>query len=75
MLQINSPALLGILRGVGFAAILAVLSYLGDATHLALLGNPFIETAIATIALAFEHGLENKTGKALFGAVKTKASL
>lgn len=71
-MQINSSAFLGLLRGVGFSAIIAALSYLGDATHLTILGSPFVETAIATLALAFEHGLEAKTGKALFGAVKVK---
>lgn len=69
-MNIKSPALLGILRGVGFTTVIAILSYLGDATHLAALANPFIETTIATLALAAEHYFEGKSGKALFGAVK-----
>lgn len=71
-MKINTPALLGALRAIGILVLVTILSYLGDATHVAFLGSPWLEGAIATIALAIEHSIEGSTGKALFGAVKTK---
>lgn len=65
-----SPVAIGILRGLGFAALLAILTFLGDAAHLAGL-SPWIATIISTAALAEEHSIEAKTGGALFGAVRS----
>jgi hypothetical protein len=66
-----SPALLGFLRGAAFAIAVALLSYLGDATHLTFL-NPVTASVIASIALGLEHSVERKTGNALFGAVTVR---
>lgn len=65
-----SPALLGFLRGLGLIIITAVLSYLGAAENLAFL-NPITASLIATIALSIEHSIEAKSGRALFGAVRS----
>lgn len=71
-MNINSPALLGALRGLGMVVVIAILSYVGDATNIAFIDNPVVESIIVTVALAIEHAIEAKKGKALFGAVKTK---
>lgn len=70
MITINSQALLGFLRGVGVVAVVAILSYASNTSHIAFLGNPWLETIIASIALATEHKISEKTGSALFGAVR-----
>lgn len=72
-MQIDSQALLGFLRSIGVVIVIAVLSYIGDASHISFLGNPYFETLIASIALAIEHKIEEKSGRALFGVVKTNA--
>lgn len=61
-------AFIGFARGAGFLALIAVLDYAGDVTHLTFLGTyaPFV----AVLALAAEHYL-SPSGTALFGAVKT----
>jgi hypothetical protein len=64
-----SPALLGFIRGISFAALTAVLSYVGVAEHLSFL-NPAIASLIAALALAAEHAIADNTGKALFGAAR-----
>lgn len=65
-----SPAVLGFMRGLGVAIVVAVLTYLGDAANLNGLVSPTLAALIAAIALAAEHGIQAKTGNALFGAVK-----
>lgn len=66
-----NPLILGFLRGLGFAVLTAVLIYVGDATHITFL-SPQIAALLSMVALAAEHQLEAKTGKALFGAVTTR---
>lgn len=66
-----SPALLGFLRGLGVFVLMAVLSYVGAVEHLAFL-NPATAALISTIALSIEHMIEGSTGKALFGAARTR---
>ncbi len=66
-----SPAVLGLLRGVGFVVLTSVLTYLGNATNLTSVLSPQVASIIAIIALALEHKVEGKTGNALFGAVHT----
>ena len=66
-----NPLLLGALRGAGVAAIIAVLSYFGSADHLGFL-NPTTASLVAMVVLAIEHSIEASTGKALFGAAKTR---
>lgn len=66
-----SPAVLGFLRGLGVVLIMAGLSYLGVAEHLAFL-PPWVAALVAMAALSAEHGIEGSTGKALFGAVVSR---
>ncbi len=66
------PAVLGLLRGVGFAIVLAVLTYVGDAAHLAPLVGDTLATLIASGILAYEHSLEAKGSGALFGSVNRR---
>jgi hypothetical protein len=68
-----SPALLGFLRGTGFALLVALLSYIGDATNLSGVLNPATASVIAALALAVEHAIEAKTGNALFGAATVRS--
>jgi hypothetical protein len=64
------PAILGFARSLGILVLITVLSYISDATNLAFVGNPWFEALIASMALAIEHQLEAKTGRAMFGAMK-----
>lgn len=65
-----SPAVIGFIRGLGMVALLAVLTYLGNAANLTGIVTPVLATLIASGALAFENSLTAKTGNALLGAVK-----
>jgi hypothetical protein len=65
-----SPAVLGFLRGLGLFLITSVLTYIGTADHLSFL-NPVTAGLVASLALALEHAIEQKTGGALFGAAHT----
>lgn len=62
-------AIIGFLRVIGGVALTAVLSYLGVAEHWTLL-SPVNATIAAGLVVAFEHVIEAKTGRALFGAVR-----
>lgn len=66
-----SPALLGFLRGLGFAVLTFILAYVGNAEHLAFL-NPATASFISMLALSLEHYIEGRTGNALFGAVTSR---
>jgi hypothetical protein len=66
-----NPPLLGALRGLGVAVLIAILSWLGNAANLPFL-NPETATLVAAVALAIEHQIEAKTGKALFGAARLR---
>ncbi len=68
-----SPKLLGFLRGIGFALLLAGFSYLGDASHLSNIVSASLATLISSVALAIEHSIESKGGGALFGAVRSRS--
>ena len=68
-----NPAVLGLLRGLGFAIVLAVLSFIGDAANLHGLLNETLAGLLAAGALALEHSLESKGQGALFGAVNRRA--
>lgn len=54
------------------AFIIWILSYLGDVSHLTLILNPATATLVAGIAAALDSTLENSSGKALFGTIKTR---
>ncbi len=68
-MKIND-AWLGFLRGLGVAVLIAVLHFIGDATHLAIIGSPVIVAILSSGALALEHYLAEGNTTALFGAVK-----
>lgn len=67
-----TPAQLGLIRGLGVAIIMALLTYFGDATHLNGIVGPSIGAVISMMALSLEHYLASGTGTALFGAVNTQ---
>lgn len=56
----------------GFAAINAIVAYLGDAAHVQALigGNALISGMIATFFGAWEGHIDDTKGVALFGAIK-----
>ena len=68
-----SPAILGLLRGIGTVALFSALSYIGNATNLTGVFTPEVAGLISGIVLLIEHQLESTstTGSALFGAVRT----
>lgn len=65
-----SPAMLGLVRSLGFVVILAVVSFLANAANLHGVVSDGLAASIATLALVAEHYLEGKTGSALFGAAR-----
>jgi hypothetical protein len=65
-------AILGVIRGAAFVAIVAILTYLGDASHLQGILNPETASFVAVAALAVEHWVEGKGKGALFGAVRSR---
>jgi hypothetical protein len=67
-----NPATLGFVRALGTVAVVAVLSYLGDAAHLNGIVSESVAAIIAALALGLEHSIEEKTGNGLFGAVKVR---
>jgi hypothetical protein len=67
-----NPATLGFVRALGTVALVAVLSYLGDAAHLSGIVSDSLATVIAALALGLEHSIESQTGNGLFGAVKVR---
>lgn len=70
-----SPGILGAIRTAGslaiWAALMAILTYFSDATHLDVFMNEGVAAIVAASIGAFEHSIEGSTGKALFGAVRT----
>ena len=65
-----SASQIGFIRGLGFTALLAILTYLGNSAHLAGVVTTSVATIISSLALAWENSLTAKTGNALLGAVK-----
>lgn len=65
-----SPALEGFLRGLGIAILLAVLSFIANATNLGFLNNAPMAALVAGVALWAEKAL-SPAGTALFGRFKT----
>ncbi len=65
-----NPAVLGMIRGLGVAVLMAVLTYLGDATHLQGILNPQVAAILAAIVLGIEHNMEANGSGSLFGAAK-----
>lgn len=67
-----NPSTLGFIRALGVAVVMAVVSYLADASHLNGVVSAGLATIISALALAIEHSIEGSTGNALFGAVRTQ---
>ena len=64
---------LGALKGLLFVVVMAVLTFLGDATHLQGIFSPEVNSVISMVALAIENSLAAKSGStAMFGAIKTQ---
>lgn len=67
-----SPGLLGFLRGLAMVVLLAVLSFIGDVSHLSPWMSIGMASLVSSLALAIEHAIEAKTGNALFGAATVR---
>lgn len=62
----------GVLRGVGYPALMLVLAYLSDANHWASGGISLtVATLIAAVFSGLDHWLESKYGTVAFGAART----
>lgn len=67
-----SPAVLGLIRGLGYPIGTLILTYFSVADNLAGLGvSASAAVVIAAIISTLEHSIEGRTGSALFGAVRT----
>ncbi len=67
----TDPKVLGFIRALGVAVVMAILSFLGDAAHLSGIVSQSVAGIIAALALAAEHSMEAKGNGALFGAVRS----
>jgi hypothetical protein len=67
-----SPAVIGFLRAITVAIIMAVVSFLANAANLNGVVSGGLATLIAAVALAVEHSMAAGTTTALFGAVSTR---
>lgn len=70
-----SPAQIGALRALGVTIIIAILTFLGDATNLNAFVGPTAGSIVAMLALSFEHYIESNGGGALFGAANKPKEL
>lgn len=65
--------IIGVIRVLGGVALFAIVSFLAD-TQNAVVISPLVGSGIATLitalAAAFEHSIEDKSGKALFGMAR-----
>lgn len=67
-----NPAMLGFARALGVTVLLAGLTYVGNAAHLSGIMSDSLAILVSGLALSIEHMIEARSGKALFGAVRTK---
>ena len=67
-----SPAILGALRGLLAAVIMAVVTWLGNSANLQGIVAPAIGTFVSMVALSIEHYMASGTTTALFGTVNTQ---
>ena len=67
-----NPAIIGLVRGAGVAAIIAVLTYLGNAGNLTGILNPATASLVASLVLMVEHMIEGKSGNAWFGLATSR---
>jgi hypothetical protein len=63
---------IGLARGLGTALLTAGVAYLANPANLTFL-SASTAVIVSGIALMAEHIIEQQTGKALFGAVRTRA--
>ena len=67
---------IGVVRVLGGVALFSIISFLADAQNAAVI-TPIVGQAIAVVitglAAYVEHSIEDKSGKALFGAVDIRA--
>lgn len=69
-MNLNSPAVMGFLKGLGAALVGVILLYFSDAAHFQGLLSPAVAVLIAAIAQGLHDHIEGKTGKVAFGAIK-----
>lgn len=67
----TSPAVLGLIRGLGYPIGTLILTYFSVSDNIASLGvSASVAVVIAAIISTLEHSIEGRTGKALFGAAR-----
>lgn len=67
-----SPGWLGVIRGLGFVVVLAIIHFLANAANLQGAVGDTVAALIATLALGIEHAIEGSGGGALFGAANKR---
>jgi hypothetical protein len=67
-----SPAILGALRGLLAAIIMAVVTWLANSANLNGVVAPAIGAIVSMVALSIEHYMASGSTTALFGAVRTQ---
>ena len=67
-----TPAILGALRGLLAAVIMAVVTWLANSANLNGVVAPAIGAIVSMVALAIEHAMASGTTTALFGTVNTQ---
>jgi hypothetical protein len=67
-----SPAVLGALRGLLAAIIMAVVTWLANSANLNGVVAPAIGAIVSMVALSIEHAMASGTTTALFGTVNTQ---
>jgi hypothetical protein len=72
MMNLN-PAQLGLIRGLLYPVLVLVLTYFSTAEHLASLGvSASAAVVIAGFLSSLEHFVAADSGKALFGAARSR---
>jgi hypothetical protein len=66
-----NQTMLGIVRGLGVALLTTTIAYFADPAHLTFL-SASTGALISAMLLSLEHYIEGDTGRALFGAVRSK---
>lgn len=67
-----TPEQISFVKSILTVVIVSALSYLGEASNLQSVLNPYTATIVAGLAASLETLLKGKTGNALFGAVAVK---
>lgn len=69
-----SPQLVTFLKALGMVAIIAILTYLSDASHFNGFVGPGVGAILAIVASTLETHLKQGTDTALFGTVKVSCT-